>query len=63
MNVKFDLVRIGKFRKNHSNSKVKKYVYKKTIQGGYLLEDETPRQAYRRVAKTEVTVLESSYKT
>ena len=27
-------------------------VYKKTIQGGYLLEDETPRQAYRRVAKT-----------
>jgi len=26
-------------------------VYKKTIQGGYLLEDETPRQAYRRVAK------------
>jgi ribonucleoside-diphosphate reductase alpha chain len=27
-------------------------VYKKTIQGGYLLEDETPRQAYRRVART-----------
>jgi ribonucleoside-diphosphate reductase alpha chain len=27
-------------------------VYKKTIQGGYLLEDETPKQAYRRVAKT-----------
>jgi ribonucleoside-diphosphate reductase alpha chain len=26
-------------------------VYKKTIQGGYLLEDETPKQAYRRVAK------------
>ena len=25
-------------------------VYKKTIQGGYLLPDETPRDAYRRVA-------------
>ena len=27
-------------------------VYKKTISGGYLLEDETPRDAYMRVAKT-----------
>ena len=27
-------------------------VYKKTIAGGYLLEDETPRDAYVRVAKT-----------
>ena len=27
-------------------------VYKKTIQGGYLYNGETPRQAYRRVAKT-----------
>jgi len=27
-------------------------VYKKTIQGGYLLPDETPRDAYTRVAKT-----------
>jgi len=27
-------------------------VYKKTIQGGYLLADETPREAYVRVAKT-----------
>ena len=27
-------------------------VYKKTIQGGYLLPDETPREAYGRVAKT-----------
>jgi len=27
-------------------------VYKKTIQGGYLLPDETPRDAYMRVAKT-----------
>ena len=27
-------------------------VYKKTIQGGYLLEDESPKQAYERVAKT-----------
>ena len=26
-------------------------VYKKTIQGGYLLPDETPREAYKRVAK------------
>ena len=26
-------------------------VYKKTIQGGYLLQDETPREAYERVAK------------
>jgi len=26
-------------------------VYKKTIQGGYLLEHETPKEAYRRVAK------------
>ena len=26
-------------------------VYKKTIQGGYLLEDESPKQAYERVAK------------
>jgi len=33
-------------------------VYKKTIQGGYLLEDETPRQAYRRVAKTVATRLQ-----
>jgi len=27
-------------------------VYKKTIGGGYLLQDESPRDAYRRVAKT-----------
>jgi len=27
-------------------------VYKKTIQGGYLYNGETPRQAYRRVART-----------
>ena len=27
-------------------------VYKKTIQGGYLLHDETPKEAYQRVAKT-----------
>lgn len=27
-------------------------VYKKTITGGYLLEDETPRDAYMRVSKT-----------
>ena len=27
-------------------------VYKKTIAGGYLLADETPRDAYQRVAKT-----------
>ena len=27
-------------------------VYKKTIQGGYLLQGETPKDAYRRVAKT-----------
>ena len=27
-------------------------VYKKTIQGGYLYNGETPREAYRRVAKT-----------
>ncbi len=27
-------------------------VYKKTISGGYLLQDETPRDAYMRVAKT-----------
>ena len=27
-------------------------VYKKTIIGGYLLEDETPADAYRRVCKT-----------
>ena len=27
-------------------------VYKKTIQGGYLLPDETPRDAYMRVVKT-----------
>ena len=27
-------------------------VYKKTISGGYLLQDETPREAYMRVAKT-----------
>ena len=27
-------------------------VYKKTIQGGYLLQGETPRDAYKRVAKT-----------
>ena len=27
-------------------------VYKKTIQGGYLLYDETPKEAYQRVAKT-----------
>ena len=27
-------------------------VYKKTIQGGYLLQGETPRDAYTRVAKT-----------
>jgi ribonucleoside-diphosphate reductase alpha chain len=27
-------------------------VYKKTITGGYLLEDETPRDAYMRVCKT-----------
>ena len=27
-------------------------VYKKTIQGGYLYHDETPKQAYRRVAQT-----------
>jgi|TARA_R110000823_G_scaffold1687_14_gene6622 ribonucleoside-diphosphate reductase alpha chain len=27
-------------------------VYKKTIQGGYLLKDETPRDAYKRVAST-----------
>ena len=26
-------------------------VYKKTIQGGYILEDESPKQAYERVAK------------
>ena len=34
-------------------------VYKKTIQGGYLLEDETPREAYRRVAKTVANRLEN----
>ena len=33
-------------------------VYKKTIQGGYLLEDETPREAYRRVAKTVASRLQ-----
>ena len=27
-------------------------VYKKTIQGGYLLPGETPKEAYTRVAKT-----------
>ena len=27
-------------------------VYKKTIQGGYLLSGETPKEAYTRVAKT-----------
>ena len=27
-------------------------VYKKTIQGGYLLPNETPREAYQRVSKT-----------
>ena len=27
-------------------------VYKKTITGGYLLEDETPADAYKRVCKT-----------
>ena len=27
-------------------------VYKKTISGGYLLYDETPRDAYQRVCKT-----------
>lgn len=27
-------------------------VYKKTISGGYLLDDESPREAYMRVAKT-----------
>ena len=27
-------------------------VYKKTIAGGYLFQDETPRDAYMRVAKT-----------
>jgi len=33
-------------------------VYKKTIQGGYLLPDETPREAYQRVAKTIARRLE-----
>ena len=33
-------------------------VYKKTIQGGYLLPDETPREAYKRVAKTIARRLE-----
>ena len=33
-------------------------VYKKTIQGGYLLQDETPREAYQRVAKTVAMRLE-----
>ncbi|MCP3700681.1 MAG: ribonucleoside-diphosphate reductase subunit alpha, partial [Aliivibrio sp.] len=27
-------------------------VYKKTVSGGYLLDDESPREAYMRVAKT-----------
>jgi len=27
-------------------------IYKKTISGGYLLDDESPREAYMRVAKT-----------
>jgi hypothetical protein len=27
-------------------------VYKKTISGGYLYYDETPKEAYERVAKT-----------
>ena len=27
-------------------------VYKKTIQGGYLYNGETPKEAYERVAKT-----------
>ena len=27
-------------------------VYKKTISGGYLLQGETPRDAYMRVSKT-----------
>ena len=27
-------------------------VYKKTISGGYLLQDETPREAYQRDANT-----------
>ena len=27
-------------------------IYKKTISGGYLYQDETPREAYHRVAKT-----------
>ena len=33
-------------------------VYKKTIQGGYLLQDETPREAYERVAKAVARRLE-----
>ena len=33
-------------------------VYKKTIQGGYLLHDETPKEAYQRVAKTVAMRLE-----
>ena len=33
-------------------------VYKKTIQGGYLLYDETPKEAYQRVAKTVAMRLE-----
>jgi len=27
-------------------------IYKKTISGGYLYHDETPREAYQRVSKT-----------
>ena len=27
-------------------------VYKKTISGGYLYDGETPKEAYKRVAKT-----------
>ena len=27
-------------------------VYKKTISGGYLYQGETPKEAYKRVAKT-----------
>jgi ribonucleoside-diphosphate reductase alpha chain len=33
-------------------------VYKKTIQGGYLLPDETPKEAYMRVAKAVARRLE-----
>ena len=33
-------------------------VYKKTIQGGYLLPNETPKEAYERVAKTIARRLE-----